>query len=75
MSIKCVHLVGLLVLLMGGANALFDHTLKRDFPGPYCARENTCCKDRHDGCSVPISSMYTILHLKSIIKLVMCLVY
>jgi len=57
MTIKSAHLVGLLALLMGVASA-FDSTLKRDFPGPYCALRNTCCTDRHDGCSLPISSEY-----------------
>lgn len=57
MTIKSAQLVGLLALLMGVASA-FDHTLKQDYPGPYCAQRNTCCKERHDGCSLPISSEY-----------------
>lgn len=32
-----------------------------DFPGPYCAtRPGGCCRDRIDGCSVPISSMFLL---------------
>ncbi|TDG51548.1 hypothetical protein AWZ03_002008 [Drosophila navojoa] len=56
MAVKCVPLaLSLLLLVLGLADA-FDHTLKLDFPGPYCARQNTCCKNRRDGCSLPIST-------------------
>ncbi|KAH8291026.1 hypothetical protein KR054_007909 [Drosophila jambulina] len=55
MTIKSAQMMGLLALLMGVASA-FDHTLRQDFPGPYCALRNTCCKERHDGCSLPIST-------------------
>jgi len=34
----------------------FDHTLKLDYPGPYCARRNFCCSDRVDGCALEIST-------------------
>uniref|UniRef100_A0A1A9WYU5 SMB domain-containing protein n=1 Tax=Glossina brevipalpis TaxID=37001 RepID=A0A1A9WYU5_9MUSC len=34
----------------------FDHTLKDDFPGPYCSRLNHCCQDRQDDCSLPIAN-------------------
>jgi len=76
MTIKSAHLVGLLALLIGVASA-FDSTLKRDFPGPYCALRNTCCTDRHDGCSLPISSKYSSMRSrkdrKTSIKKLICL--
>ncbi|XP_016978039.1 tubulointerstitial nephritis antigen-like [Drosophila rhopaloa] len=53
MTIKCAQLVGLLALLMGVAGVI-DPTLREEFKGPYCALRNTCCADRHDGCSRPI---------------------
>ncbi|ALC42487.1 Swim [Drosophila busckii] len=54
MYTKCALVLALLSLL--GVLHAFDHTLKLDFPGPYCALQDTCCKDRRDGCSVPIST-------------------
>jgi len=56
MAVKCALMALMLVFLALGLVNAYDHTLKLDFPGPYCARQNTCCKDRRDGCSLPISS-------------------
>lgn len=41
-----------------GAVVAYDNTLELDFPGPYCAAKNICCKNREDGCAMPISSKY-----------------
>ncbi|KAL9918519.1 secreted Wg-interacting molecule [Glossina fuscipes fuscipes] len=50
-STKIWVLFGMITLVVS-----FDHTLKDDFPGPYCSRINQCCNDRQDGCSLPIAS-------------------
>ncbi|KAH8415817.1 hypothetical protein KR222_001461 [Zaprionus bogoriensis] len=50
MALKCALFLGLL-----GLASAYDHTLRLDFPGPYCAQRNTCCKNRVDGCALPIS--------------------
>lgn len=52
-STKIWVLFGMITLVVS-----FDHTLKDDFPGPYCSRINQCCNDRQDGCSLPIASEY-----------------
>lgn len=39
-----------------GLAQTFDHTLRFEFPGPYCEVHNTCCEKRQDGCSMPISN-------------------
>lgn len=54
MELKCELLLLLLGVVL--ASAKIDSTLRIDFPGPYCALRNTCCKSRVDGCSLPISS-------------------
>ena len=38
------------------AISCYDHTLRLDYPGQYCQLRNTCCKDRHDSCSLPIAN-------------------
>uniref|UniRef100_A0A1I8Q6H8 SMB domain-containing protein n=1 Tax=Stomoxys calcitrans TaxID=35570 RepID=A0A1I8Q6H8_STOCA len=44
-----------LFALVAVSQCYFDETLRRDFPGPYCAQIKRCCSDRQDSCSVPIS--------------------
>ncbi|XP_067630310.1 tubulointerstitial nephritis antigen-like isoform X2 [Eurosta solidaginis] len=54
---KAASLVRLLIAFtLLGAVVAFDHTLKFDYPGPYCAAKNICCRNREDGCAMPISS-------------------
>lgn len=69
MTVKGILMSLMLVLLGLVLASAYDHTLKLDFPGPYCARQNTCCKDRRDGCSVPIYGKF-LLDLFAVHKLI-----
>lgn len=52
-----------------GAVVAYDNTLELDYPGPYCAAKNLCCKNREDGCAMPISSKFLhLLYLNMLIK-------